>query len=161
MGQSATLYRISQDEFDQLRKEPTSFKMEMTLGHKTFEQNFEGLIFLLTKVSSSAMHALIHEIFYPSESLGKSPGFEQSDFDPLADDFFFDESISYLNREKILATKFFLDGVDEHQLLSTYNAKELNDNGIYPGVWHNDESADQAFNRRHAVSARRGISGRE
>jgi hypothetical protein len=147
MGQAATLYRIGQDQFNRLQNNSAGFTIKMTLDHKTFDQNFEGLIFLLTKVSPSPMHDLIHEIFYPGNSLGDATRFEQGDFDPLSDEFA--EPIRYLNTENIRATKLFLDGVDERQLLSMYDSKELNDNGIYPGVWHNDESADQAFNRRH------------
>jgi hypothetical protein len=150
MGQAATLYRISQDQFDRLKKEPTSFKIEMTVDHKTFEQNFEGLMFLLNKVSLNSHRNLVQELFYPSESLGNSVNFEQDDFDRLGDQSFLEnESVSYLSNEKIQVIKLFLAGIDEHQLLRTYDAKELNDNGIYPCVWHNDESPDQAFNRRH------------
>jgi hypothetical protein len=66
-----------------------------------------------------------------------------------SEDILPDESISYLDFEKVKAIKLFLDQVDTDLLLNTYDADELNDKGVYPCIWHNDESPDQAFNRRH------------
>jgi hypothetical protein len=150
MGQSATLYRIDKAEFERLAKEPSGFNIKMTEGFMTFDQNFEGLIFLLNKLSSDAQKRMIHEIFYPRDLLGKKEDLEINNLD-IPDDLSFleTESISYLNTEKVRAIKLFLDGIDKQQVSDAYDPKELNDCGIYPRVWHNNESFDQAFNRRH------------
>jgi hypothetical protein len=148
MGQSATLYQVTQAQFDRLSKEPSSFDPEMTEGRATFDQNFEGLIFLLSKLSTGPAQALVREIFYPGESMGRT--IDPIDFDVLDDlSFLENENIGYLNREKINAIREILRGIDKRRLLELYNPKELNDNGVYPGVWHSHESADHAFNRRH------------
>jgi len=120
----------------------------MAEGWVTFDQNFEGLIFLLSKFSPGADQALVHEIFYPGESVGEA--IVAIDFDGL-DDLSFPENdaIGYLNREKIHVVSEFLHRIDKGQLLELYNPEELNGNDVYPSVWHSNESPDQAFNRRH------------
>lgn len=152
MGQSATLYRVGKNEFEQLAKESSGFDINMTEGYMTFEQNFEGLIFLLSKLSSEAQKIMIHGIFYPVDLLNKKEDFETNDFDIL-DDLSFPETepIGYLNTERVKAIKLLLDGIDKQQLSDAYDPKELNENEIYPCVWHNNESFDQVFNERHII----------
>ena len=148
MGQSATLYRIDKDEFARLETEPSSFNIKRTEGHVTFEQNFEGLVFLLHKLCSNSERSMIQEIFLPSESIGKK--IDSEDFDVLADLSFLEtDSISYLNSDKINSILGILNKTDKNQFLGLYDPIELNDNGIYPSVWHSDESPNQAFNKRH------------
>jgi hypothetical protein len=148
MGQSATLYRIDKNEFARLEMEPSSFNIKRTLGHMTFEQNFEGVLFLLHKLCSDSERTMIQEIFFPIDSIGRK--MDSEDFDILADLSFLEtDSIYYLNKDKINSTLGILNRIDKHQFLDLYDPRELNDNGIYPAVWHSDESPNQAFNKRH------------
>jgi hypothetical protein len=121
----------------------------MTTDHKTFDQNFEGLIFLLHKINSASPRGLIDGIFFPTQYLGNKLVGSEEVLGSSSEDILPDESISYLDFEKVKAIKLFLDQVDTDLLLNTYDADELNDKGVYPCIWHNDESPDQAFNRRH------------
>src|SRR5688500_8721378 len=124
MGQSATLYRITQTEFERLSKDPKSFSIRMTEDHATFEQNFEGLLYLLSKLCSNSKQPLIQEIFYPIDSVGRK--IDSVDFDVLDDLSFLEtESISYLDKEKIASIRTILYSVDKHQLLNSYDPKEL------------------------------------
>ncbi len=148
MGQSATLYRINKNTFEQLCQDPVRFKPDLAEGRAVFEQNFQGLIFLLNKVVSAVDHSLINEIFYPNDFLGS-----KEDVDALngSDGLSFSEQepIGYLKLEKVMAISDFLYHIDKEQLLHTYDPEEFNRHEVYPRVWHNNESADQAFNKRH------------
>lgn len=41
--------------------------------------------------------------------------------------------------------------ISEADIHSRYDARQLNNNGIYPEVWHNDNSPNQVYNERHIV----------
>lgn len=145
MGQSATLYRIAQFKFDELLNNPATFNVRMTQGHTTFEQNFEGLLFLLSKLASNSEQALVQEIFYPNDSIGKTVDFDSDNFMDFSDN----EPINYLSPEKVRSIHGFLGRINKRDVLALYDPDELNKNGIYPRVWHSDESPDQGFNKRH------------
>lgn len=44
-----------------------------------------------------------------------------------------------------------LDRISEEDIHLKYDPKELNDNGIYPEIWHIDNSPDKAYNERHIL----------
>lgn len=148
MGQSATLYRISESVFTQLSANPSGFTPEMSDAYETFEKNFEGIIFLLTKLCPSSARNLIQEIFYPTESIGEKLNSVEFDIEN-AMSVLEGDSIPCLKNEKINAISELLNSIDKQQLLDLYDPKELNKSDVYPGVWHTNESPDQAFNRRH------------
>lgn len=45
----------------------------------------------------------------------------------------------------------FIVTVSQTDIHLKYDAKEFNENDIYPEVWHNDNSPDQAYNERHIL----------
>ena len=55
----------------------------------------------------------------------------------------------YLDAATIVAIKALFDNITTAAIDSLYNAAVLNEEGIYPGVWHNDNSPDQGFNKQH------------
>jgi hypothetical protein len=154
MSQSATLYRVSQDSLMQLTssvdKQPFDISA-MAKGYSIFAGTFMGLAFILSKGQNAATAALVSEIFEPKRSLlrawydGLSPE-EQMKF------WENDGSLMpYLDAASVAAIHDILNNVSEADIKQRYDAQELNDNGIYPDVWHNDNSPDLAYNERHLV----------
>lgn len=153
MSQSATLYRISTDTFQQLVKSGNNpqFNIASAKDQATFQGSFMGLEFILSKGKGASTTELIREVFNPRLSIGGQ------DFGSLTpeEQFEFYESggsISYLDTTSVSKLNVFLDKVSETDIQSKYNATELNDNRIYPEVWHNDNSPDQAFNQLHILN---------
>ncbi|WP_422861017.1 DUF1877 family protein [Flagellimonas sp. S174] len=63
----------------------------------------------------------------------------------------FSEGYSYLSPDQISEMDNLLQSLTASGLEKNYSSSELNSNGIYPEVWHDDESYDQAFNKRHIL----------
>jgi hypothetical protein len=53
-----------------------------------------------------------------------------------------------LNPQIISTIHGFLNNISIVDIHSNYDANELNQNGVYPELWHNDNSTDMAFNER-------------
>lgn len=152
MSQSATLYRISEDIFRQLDKPDNKQKFDINSAknYSIFQGSFLGLEYILSKGQDNSKIELINEIFNPKQSLGGE------EFDKLTpeEQFEFYESglfIPYLDTSTISKLNDFIGNVSQTDIHLKYDAKELNDNGIYPEVWHNDNSPDQAYNQRHIL----------
>lgn len=151
MSQSTTLFRISPDTFGQLLKsESPQFDIASAKSHAIFQGSFMGLEYILSKGQDASTIELVREIFNPRLSLG---GQDLSSLTPEEQLEFYEseDSISYLDTTSISKLNAFLEKVSETDIQSKYDAQELNDNGIYPEVWHNDNSPDQAYNLRHIL----------
>jgi hypothetical protein len=149
MSQSTTFYRISKDKFRELEKSGGEFEISSAKNYVTFEGSFMALEFMLSKDLNDSTAELVSELFNPAQSIGEqNPGiddvdsFEEFDFDDMG------SSIPYLDAAAISSIHAFLDQVSTEDIESLYDAEELNSNGIYPEVWHNDNSPEQAFNLR-------------
>ncbi|GAB2843265.1 DUF1877 family protein [Ferruginibacter profundus] len=152
MSQSATLYRISQDTFKQLDKPDNKQKFDINSAksYSIFQGSFMALEYILSKGQSNSTTELVNEIFNPTHSLG------EHFFESLTpeEQFEFYESglfIQYLDKSTISQLNVLIAKISSLEISSKYNAKELNNNGIYPRVWHNDNSPDQAYNERHIL----------
>ena len=152
MSQSATLYRISQDTFKQLDKPDNKQKFDINTAksYSIFQGSFMALEYILSKGQSNSTTELVTEIFNPKHSLG------EHFFENLTpeEQFEFYESglfIPYLDTSIISQLNDFIARIPSLDISSKYGAKELNDNGIYPEVWHYDNSPDQAYNERHIL----------
>ena len=67
-------------------------------------------------------------------------------------EFYESESlIPYLDNNKVVEINRFLNQITEADLKINYNSDELNENGIYPQVWHNDNAPNNVFNLRHLI----------
>lgn len=152
MSQSATLYRISQAIFTQLESpnDKPKFEINTAKSYVTFQGSFMGLEYVLSKGQDVSTTALVSEIFNPTQSLG---GQEFESLTP-EEQFEFYESglfIPYLDTLIISKLNDFISNVSQTDISSKYDAEELNENRIYPEVWHNDNSADKAYNERHIL----------
>lgn len=119
-------------------------------NYATVQQSFMGIEFILAKGQDNETVELANELFYPKQQLG---GQEFETMTP-EEQFEFYESgnfMPYLDTPKIIKINEVLKKVSEADIDSRYDAEELNKNGIYPEVWHNDNSFDKAFNKRHII----------
>jgi len=151
MSQSATLYLISNERFELLEDNPDKTKIPtLSYGNETFEQTYEGLSFLLQKVFKGEDRALINEIFEPSEFIGEGLDDDLYESHTIDDIEKFEENaIYYLDPEQISRINVLLTNLNITTVLNMYNPAEFNNNGVYPEVWHNDESKGLAFNKVH------------
>lgn len=150
MSQSATLYRISNDTFKQFASAGGNelFDLSAAKGYATFQGSFMGLAFILIKQQDEVVTAHVSEIFNPTQSLGNQPP-ETLSPEELFDFFENNSSISYIDPATVNKIDMLLKTMSAEDIRQRFNADELNDNGIYPKAWHDDNSPDQAFNQRH------------
>ncbi|WP_231372826.1 DUF1877 family protein [Aureivirga sp. CE67] len=150
MGQCAALYRVKKPVFKQIEGDPSYFKIDMTEENEIFDQNFEGLLFVLAKSVIDEFKERVIQIFYPSDYVGEGVDYESRNFDNLEDDLIFENKlIRYLAPKFVEELKELLNSIEKVDFMANYDSKELNENGIYPGIWKDDEVPDQAFNKRH------------
>ena len=152
MSQSATLYRVSEDTFKQLEQLGNKRRLntDSTKSYTTFQGSFMGLEFILSKGQDPLAAELINQIFNPKQSLGEQ---EFGNLTP-EEQFEYYESgslIPYLERDTISKLDDFLTEVSDAYIHLNYDAQEFNDNGIYPEVWHNDNSPNQGYNERELL----------
>jgi len=152
MSQAATLYRISADTFLKLVNSDNNpqFDTASAKDHAIFQGSFMGLEFVLSKGKDDSTTELIREVFNPRLSLGEQD-FNSLTFEEQLEFYESGGTISYLDTSSISKLNAFLEQVSETDIQSNYDAIELNDNGIYPEVWHNDSSSDQGYNLRHIL----------
>ncbi|QES88279.1 DUF1877 family protein [Rhizosphaericola mali] len=146
MSQAATLYRISQVTFDELNNKQ-EFDADSAKGYSTFQASFMALEYILSKGKDDSTIQVVNEIFNP-QKLTAQEEFEslteEEKFEAYESGFF----IPYLDNSDISKLNEIITDISETDLISLYNADELNNNGIYPEIWHNDNETEQAFNMR-------------
>lgn len=149
MGQSSTLYEINKSDFSKIKHNTSLFRPNMAESYEIFEQNFSGIEFILKKVIDKRLTEKINEIFKPKLYLGTPIDYEKIDFTKIDFLEIEDKSINYLSPELIKEINSVLGTISTSEFIDKYDSIELNKNGIYPEVWHDDESDDKAFNKRH------------
>ncbi len=149
MGLNVKLCRIRKVWFDQLEKDlNVSTISDLSEDYKIIVKNFEGIRFLLKKYVTLENQRVIDEVFYPTDYIGHMIDFES--FNRIKKDDLSkikDWPISYLSETKVSQILSLLNQIDKNEFLETYNSKELNDYGIYPMIWHDDESSDKFYNK--------------
>lgn len=152
MIEFATIYRISEDAFSQMLKNPSAgFDIDAAKNYVSFNGSAMALEFILSKEQTEEATSLISEIFYPEHTIG------EQDIDNLTPQEQFDylESglhLPYLDKTTIAEISAILNRFSEEDIATRYNAEELNRNEIYPEIWHDDNSPDQAYNLRHIIT---------
>jgi hypothetical protein len=151
MSQSATLYRISQDLFKKLKTNRNlAFEISTAKSYSTFESSFIGLEYVIAKGQNAATIELLKEIFEPNQALG----LEELKGSTAEEQFALYESgcfIPYLDSNSISEIDKLLDTISEDTVHLNYDSKELNSNGIYPRVWHDNNSPELVINKRQLI----------
>jgi hypothetical protein len=158
MGQAATLCRISSEKFIELQKMDNKVHFNPFPNSKpspTFEGSFMALEFILSKGRQSFEVELIAEIFNPKSMFGGYSGLLNCETDDEIEAFLMSDDnycIPYIDKNKIDQINQVLNGINEIDIYNNYDSQELNENGIYPRVWHDDNSENLAFNRRQILT---------
>jgi hypothetical protein len=101
-------------------------------------------------------------LFLPNKYLGEkidtnSPEFLALNENKQMELFESGGMIFYLSPDEILISSKFLNQIEEELIISNYNSKELNDEGIYPSIWHNDNSENIVYNLRQLLEILRNL----
>lgn len=151
MSQATSFYSINAINFKMLSENPETELSTIAGDQITLEQNHEGLLFLLSKIKPQFAD-LIFSFFYPATSVGTEMDFENIDLENLPEDFDFSSSaIYYSNPDEVSAFEGVLMEITDEDIAGNYAADELNEEGIYPGVWHNSPNPEEAFNALHLL----------
>ena len=152
MSQSATLYRVSKETFLQLNlpDNKQSFDFNMAKSDALLDGSFMALEYILSKGQDNSTIEIVKQIFAPEQAIG-GQGFEgltpEEHFEYYESGLY----IPYLDALIISKLNDFISNFSDSDIRSKYNAKELNDNGIYPGVWHNNNSKGLVYNERQIL----------
>ena len=154
MGQSATIYRVSADNFDLLKKSKNrrDYRLsELSKDYSTFDCSFMGIEFILAKNLNEDTKQTLFEVFYPANSLGEDELKSMDEYDKYE----FIESgnyIPFLDNQKITQINRIIQEITEKDIIERYSSTELNSNGIYPSdAWHDDNSENKVFNLRQIL----------
>jgi hypothetical protein len=144
MSQSATLYRISQKTFFEVQSAPEiSFDVALAKDNETFDGSFLALEFILSK-----SFAAVTKLFNPTNHLGKKD-FENLSIEEQFENYESGLTVSVISPDTVSEMNELLTQVSESTI--RYDSQELNDNDIYPQVWHDNNSHDQVYNKRHIL----------
>jgi Domain of unknown function (DUF1877) len=155
MSQAAILYRISNENFTQLEKLKVKNNYDFNAHSKDaifFAGSFMAIEFILSKGQEPLVIELIKEVFSPKKYLG-GINFSEATTDEEIEHLLqnSDILIPYLEISTISKINSFLNYVSEVDIHVKYSAKELNDNGIYPWVWHDDDQSNMIYNKRQIL----------
>ncbi len=146
MGLSATFYAVSALTFQTLTADPSSFHPKQAEQWITFDQNQEGVEHVLDKcMANPSLKA--HLLFSPEALLQPKPEAGAS----IEEHYL--EAVPYHPPERVTLWEEVLQNVSNECMVSAYDPEDMNQNGVYPETWHNDESPHLAFNRSHVVTA--------
>lgn len=154
MSQSAVLYRISVASFKKLERSEQKCVFDIPSIAKSntiFQGSFMALEFILSKGRhDTETIKLIREIFNPTKHICDK---ELSNLSPEEYFELFEsgEFISYLDLLTVSKISSILESYSKQDLQLKYDAKELNENCIYPQIWHNDNSPGYVYNLRHIL----------
>jgi hypothetical protein len=154
MSQSATLFRITPEKFDLVKK--TNGKKvdpgKLSEESSTYHGSFMALEFILLKGKDESTSRLIKEIFNPQNCIG-CEDMSRVNLDTITEEELQHriDSVLFITPENVKEINDILRSVTEYEIDRNYNWRELNQNDIYPWCWHDDNSADQAFNKRHIL----------
>ncbi|MES2648058.1 MAG: DUF1877 family protein [Bacteroidota bacterium] len=155
MSQSASFYSIADKDFKIIQQSEDS-ELDIApyvTSYCTLDDSYMALEFTLVTNQTEDAIIILEEIFNPAASFGGSDfsGIDIDSIDPIAFETMImnDASVYYLSPETIDSIVVLLDQISTDDILSNYNATALNENDIYPGKWHNDESAGLLYNGSH------------
>ncbi len=156
MSQVMYYDRVSKEAFFTLSENADNgiFKLfPKSKGSFGIMKTFMGIEFILRKVYDKSFRKEINELNYPSTYLGKTIDCDSIEFHSLTaieQLNLFDSTprIEYISDINVKRISLFLNKIEVEKIENSYDSNELNENGIYPRVWHDDESENLAYNLR-------------
>jgi hypothetical protein len=153
MCQSTTIYSISKKLFDELKNSKN--RKEFIIHNRvkdyyTFQNSFIGIEFVLTKDKSEPTKNILKQIFNPTEYLGDFD-FENPDIEEMIDFMESGNYFPFLSNKRVTEINEIISEINELELQDKYNATELNENGIYPNEWTNENIEGESNNLNHLI----------
>ena len=149
MSQSASFYRINENDFLQLADLPDNVDLSSIAKEDiTLVGTHEGIRFILSKSDDDETAVLTDQIFYPDTFLGEEESLE--DIDNLLNGHEPNEPVYYNEPAKVAAIASVLEPISADDFRALFDYEELNENDIYPaGNWNDDTNSNTAFNEQH------------
>jgi len=157
MSQSATLYRLSNNSFEEFKRTVDTQKVDLkklSRSYETFQGTFMGIEFVLSKNQISETRELILEIFTPKQFIEDR---DLENIDETEDFEGFSEDILYLNPDKVIAINNIISMISEENFAANFDPIELNTNYIYPSVWNKNNSLNSVFTLTHILEDFRNL----
>jgi hypothetical protein len=149
MSQILNLYRAPAAHFEQIQQ---ANHWEAVTSLATGEIGFQGsepaIEYLLRKAEIA--EDLASTLFYPSVELTQDQYVHDIDFDAMDGDELFEyysNALTYTSPETVSLLWQAIQPISVEQISDMYNSLELRENHL--GSWHDNESEDHAYNRRH------------
>lgn len=151
MSQILNLYRVAAACFEQIQQanhweEVTS----VATGEIGFQGSEPAIEYLLRKVGVAEY--LASTLFYPSVELTQDQYVHDIDFDVMDGDELFEyysNALTYTSPETVGLLWQAIQPISVEQISYMYNSFELRENHF--GNWHDNESEEYAYNRRHVT----------
>ncbi|WP_316793769.1 DUF1877 family protein [Pedobacter frigoris] len=149
MSISVTFYRLSEQAIKRLN-ESLKFDADSAKSYATFNGSLEAVAYLLSKQKDNSIVELLNEILSPKQAIGIQ---DLSSLDPLElfELYSADRLFPYLSPQKISKLLGVFSEFSATDISSAYNSNELNMHKVYPEIWHDDNSENQAYNERHLL----------
>lgn len=149
MSQILNLYRVAAAYFEQIQQ---ANHWEAVTSVATGEIGFQGsepaIEYILRKAGVS--EDLASTLFYPSVELTQGQYVHDIDFDAMDGDELFEyysNVLTYTSPETVSLLWKVIEPISVEQISTMYNSLELRENQL--GSWHDNESEDHVYNRRH------------
>ncbi len=153
MGQTLIIYRVPAAHFKQIQQaNHWEAVTSVATGEAGFDGSFQALQYLLGK--TGVAENLDSLLFYPEIELAQGQQVHDVDFESMDGEEIFEyysDAITYTDPETVRLLWQTLQPISVEQLSGLYNSQELVSSKVYPWNWHDNESEDYAFNRRHVT----------
>jgi hypothetical protein len=155
MGQAASLFCLTEQDFQQLHADPATFDWaQPQLEGEGFNKTQEGLRFVLAKGRDAETTALVGQIFEPWSFVGEEIDYENIEWDQVSEAFSFDVQPIYYNPpETVDAIAAFLATVTDEAFKQAFDPEELNQAEVYPGrIWNKETAPNIGYNERDMLA---------
>ncbi|MBN9482154.1 MAG: hypothetical protein BGO70_16415 [Bacteroidetes bacterium 43-93] len=154
MSQNATLLSISENDIQDFIASPEKVGWAniaaVAKNNIEVQGSFLALEYLLSKGLPTDDQQLIREIFSPDATLGEP--LDDDDYARIFELLESGKSIPYISQQRVGLIYSLLDKITPADVAERYNADELNQEEIYPSIWHNDNAPDKSFNKQHLLT---------
>jgi hypothetical protein len=149
MGQVASLFCLTEHDFQRLNADPAAFDWaQPQLAGEAFNKTQEGLRFVLSKGWDAETTALIEQIFSSWSLVGEEVDYEIIGWGHVSENFPFEAPPIYYNPpETVDAIAAFLATVTAETFRQAFDPEEFNQAEVYSGrIWNRETAPDIGFN---------------
>jgi len=152
MGMSLIYNQISKEAFTTIQQKTLDNEfVEVSKYSKDcfyIEKSFEGLQFVFVKGLGEEVRKAFRgsRTICPVDFTAKK--FRDLDVDEQFEIYYKTPQISFFSPDDIIKLALLFSKIEGDFIDKFYNSNELNDNRVYPEIWHDDNSENQVYNAR-------------